>query len=105
MAEARPRRPDDTPLRSLLHGARTIAVVGLSSKPHRDSHRVARYLKERGYRIVPVNPKETNVLGEKAHPSLLDVPGPIDVVDVFRRPEYTPQIAMEALTVALRLPS
>jgi predicted CoA-binding protein len=81
----------------MLERARTIAVVGLSSKPHRDSHRVARYLQERGYRVVPVNPKETEVLGEKAYPSLLDVPGPIDVVDVFRRAEYTPEIAREAV--------
>jgi uncharacterized protein len=89
--------PDDAELRSLLERARTIAVVGLSSKPHRDSHRVARYLQERSYRVVPVNPKETEVLGEKAYPSLLDVPGPIDIVDVFRRPEHTPEIAREAV--------
>jgi uncharacterized protein len=89
--------PDDAELRSLLERAGTIVVVGLSAKPHRDSHRVARYLQERGYRVVPVNPKETEVLGEKAYPSLLDVPGPIDIVDVFRRPEHTPEIAREAV--------
>jgi uncharacterized protein len=91
--------PSDAELRSILGVARTVAVVGLSSKPDRPSNQVARFLQERGYRIVPVNPNETEVLGERAYPSLLDVPGQIeiDVVDVFRRAEHTPAVAEQAV--------
>jgi predicted CoA-binding protein len=94
-----PYRPSDAELRSILGGARTIAVVGLSSNPIRDSFEVASYLQAKGYRIVPVNPNETEVLGEHAYPSLLDVPPEIevDVVDVFRRAEHTPEIARQAV--------
>ena len=95
--------PSDRELRSILGEAKTIAVVGLSSKPHRDSHEVAEYLQHKGYRIIPVNPNETEVLGEKAYPSLLDVPEKVDVVDVFRRAEYTPEIAEQAVKVGARL--
>jgi predicted CoA-binding protein len=91
--------PPDAELRSILGDARTVAVVGLSSKPDRPSHEVAGFLQERGYRIVPVNPNETEVLGEHAYPSLLDVPAeiPIDIVDVFRRAEETPPVAEQAV--------
>lgn len=91
--------PSDAELRSILGDAKTIAVVGLSSKPDRYSHEVASYLQSRGYRIVPVNPKETEVLGERAYPSLLEVPEDvqIDVVDVFRRAEQTPPVARQAV--------
>jgi predicted CoA-binding protein len=91
--------PDDATLRSILGDARTIAVVGLSSKPDRHSYGVAHFLQRRGYRIVPVNPNETEVLGERAYASLLDVPQDvhIDVVDVFRRAEHTPAIAEQAV--------
>jgi len=94
-----PYAPTDAELRSILGDARTIAVVGLSSKPDRYSHEVAVFLQGRGYRIVPVNPNETEVLGEPAYPSLLDVPEEvsIDVVDVFRRAEETPEIARQAV--------
>jgi predicted CoA-binding protein len=87
--------PSDDELRELLGDATTIAVVGLSSKPDRPSYEVSEFLQRRGYRIVPVNPNETDVLGERAYPTLLDVPDEvtIDVVDVFRRPEHTPSIA------------
>jgi predicted CoA-binding protein len=87
----------------LLGDVRTIAVVGLSSKPNRPSLEVARYLQEHGYRIVPVNPKETEVLGERAYASLADVPERIDVVDVFRRAEETPAIAREAVAIGARV--
>jgi len=92
--------PSDAELRSILGDARTIAVVGLSSRPDRYSNEVARFLQDRGYRIVPVNPNEDEVLGERAYPSLLDLPDdvPIDVVDVFRRSEETPGIAEQAVT-------
>jgi uncharacterized protein len=91
--------PSDVELRSILGDARTIAVVGLSGRPDRDSHSVASFLQSKGYRIVPVNPKETEVLGEPAYPSLLDVPDDveIDVVDVFRRAEFTPDIARDSV--------
>jgi predicted CoA-binding protein len=91
--------PSDPELRSILGEARTIAVVGLSSNPERASYEVAEYLQSKGYRIVPVNPNETEVLGERAYPSLADIPSEIeiDVVEVFRRAEQTPAIAEEAV--------
>jgi predicted CoA-binding protein len=95
--------PEDRELRALLGDVRTIAVVGLSSKPNRPSLEVARYLQEHGYRIVPVNPKETEVLGERAYASLADVPERIDVVDVFRRAEETPAIARDAVAIGARV--
>jgi len=97
--------PSDAELRSILGEARTIAVVGLSSKPHRDSYQVASYLQRKGYRIIPVNPNESEVLGERAYPSLLDVPADVrvDVVDVFRRAEETPPIAEQAVRVGARV--
>lgn len=95
----------DPELRALLGEARTIAVVGLSSRLHRPSYEIASFLQERGYRIVPINPNETEVLGERAYPSLRDVPREvrIDVVDVFRRAELTPPIARDAVAVGARL--
>lgn len=98
-----PVLPSDEELRSILGDAHTIAVVGLSSKPRRPSHEVAAELQRRGYRIVPVNPRETEVLGERAYPSLADVPGPVDAVDVFRRAEFTPDIARQAIRVGARV--
>ena len=91
--------PSDPELRSILGDARAIAVVGLSSNPERASYEVAEYLQSKGYRIVPVNPNETEVLGERAYPTLADIPSDIeiDVVDVFRRAEQTPAIAEEAV--------
>ena len=91
--------PSDVELRSILGDARTIAVVGLSPRPDRPSHDVAAFLQRRGYRIVPVNPNETEVLGERAYPSLLEIPEEIeiDVVDVFRRASDTPPIARDAV--------
>ena len=91
--------PSDDELRSILGEARTIAVVGLSSNPERPSNEVAEFLKSRGYRIVPINPNETEVLGERAYASLPDVPEEIriDVVDVFRRAEHTPEVAEQAV--------
>ena len=95
--------PPDDRLRQLLSEARTIAVVGLSSSPSRASHGVARYLQRHGYRIIPVNPHETEVLGERAYASLPDIPEKIDVVDVFRRPEYTVDVAEDAVKVGAKL--
>ena len=91
-----------TDLRTVLATARRIAVVGLSSSPWRPSHGVARQLIALGYDVVPVNPNETEVLGRRAVPSLADVEGPIDVVDVFRRPEFTADVARQAVEVGAR---
>jgi predicted CoA-binding protein len=89
--------PDDDTIRGLLEKVRRIAVVGLSPKPHRDSHRVGRYLLERGYEIVPVYPREDEILGQKVYRRVQDVPGPVDLVDVFRRSEQLPAVVDDAL--------
>nr|WP_243149958.1 CoA-binding protein [Thermaerobacter sp. PB12/4term] len=77
--------------------ARVVAVVGLSSDPGRPSYRVARKLQRMGYKIVPVNPRASEILGERAYPDLASVPGPVDVVVVFRAPEHAPAVAREAV--------
>jgi len=87
----------------ILRGARTIAVVGLSSNRMRASHGVAEYLKSAGYRIIPVNPNETEVLGEKAYARLEDVPEPVDIVDVFRRAEEVPAVADSAIGIGAKV--
>jgi uncharacterized protein len=104
MADAPVTKPDDRELRALLRDAKVIAIVGLSSKPNRPSYDVADYLQESGYRIVPVNPRESEVLGEQAYPSLLDIPGDlrVDVVDVFRRAEETPEVARQAVAIGAK---
>jgi predicted CoA-binding protein len=81
----------------LLHSFRTIAVVGLSSKRFRPSHGVAEYMQHAGYRIIPVNPLETQILGEACYPDLDSVPGPVDIVDIFRRSEFVPEIVEAAI--------
>jgi predicted CoA-binding protein len=93
------RNPPDQEIKQLLTDASTIAIVGASSNPERPSHGIMRKLLSAGYRVIPVNPNETQVLGQKAFPSLLDVPIPIDLVDVFRRSEYTPAIADDAVKI------
>jgi predicted CoA-binding protein len=90
------------PITRLFKSARTIAVVGLSSKPHRPSWGVASYLQSAGYRIIPVNPNETEVLGEKAYARLEDIPAPVDVVDIFRRSEFVPPIVESAIRIGAR---
>lgn len=83
----------------------TIVVVGLSDKPDRPSHQVARYLQEQGYRIIPVNPGVTSVLGEKSYPTLQDIPPEIiiDVVDIFRKPEAVPPVVEEAIRRGVKI--
>jgi predicted CoA-binding protein len=81
----------------ILRVCRTIAVVGLSAKRYRPSYGVAEYMQRAGYRIIPVNPHETEVLGEKCYPDLESVPGPIDIVDIFRRSEFVPEIVEAAI--------
>jgi predicted CoA-binding protein len=89
-------------IKSILEESKTVAVVGLSPRQERDSHRVAKYLQGRGYRIIPVNPNAEEVLGERSHPDLASVPEPIDIVDVFRRSEAVPEIVEEAIKVGAR---
>ncbi len=93
---------NDTELAHLLRGAKTIAVVGLSSNPVRASFGVSRFLQRQGYRIIPVNPNETEVLGEKAYPSVQDIPEPIDIVNIFRRPARVPEVIDDALLKGAR---
>ena len=81
----------------ILESCRTIAVVGLSGKRYRPSYGVAEYMQKAGYRIIPVNPMEREVLGEKSYPDLDSVPEPVDIVDIFRRPEYVPEIVEAAI--------
>ncbi len=95
--------PTDDELRRLLLATRTIAVVGASSKPDRPSYGVFGRLLRAGYRVIPVNPFEEVVHGERAYPSLASVPEPIDLVDVFRRAEETPPIADEAVAIGAKV--
>lgn len=91
--------PQADGIRRLLEDSKTIAVVGLSQDPDRPSHRVARYLQAEGYRIVPVHPGGGEILGEQVYPSLEEIPFPVDVVDVFRRPEHALAVAESAVRV------
>ncbi len=92
---------DDTIAR-VLRDSKTIAAAGLSDKPERPSHRVAKYMQDHGYRIIPVNPTLTEVLGERAYPDLLAVPEPVDVVDIFRQSEAVPPIVEQAIAIGAR---
>ena len=89
-------------IEQILSNSRTIAVVGLSADPGRPSHYVARYLQQQGYRIIPVNPLVEEVLGEKSYPDLKSVPVPIDMVDIFRRPEHVVPVVEQAIEVGAK---
>jgi predicted CoA-binding protein len=91
------------PIYDLLTRAKTIAVVGLSDSPLRPSHGVSAYMQSQGYKIIPVNPQIPEALGETSYPSLLNVPAKIDIVDVFRRPEYVDEIVDQA--IRLKIPA
>jgi hypothetical protein len=93
------RYQDPLTIQRLLHTSKTVAVVGLSKNELRPSFFVAYYLKRHGYRVIPVNPRETEILGEKSYGSLLDVPVHLDIIDVFRAPEALPSIATDAVTI------
>ncbi|HMV49840.1 MAG TPA: CoA-binding protein [Blastocatellia bacterium] len=93
---------DPKVVETILDECRTIAVVGLSSNPARASYGVARYLQQQGYRIIPVNPNENEVLGERAYPSLADVPEKFDLVDIFRRSEDAGEFVDEAIRLGVR---
>jgi uncharacterized protein len=94
--------PPDQELKELLTNATTIAIVGASSNPDKESYGIMRKLLGAGYNVVPINPKETEILGQRSYPSLIDVPEPIDIVDVFRRAEDTPAIADDAVTIGAK---
>ena len=93
------RNPPDERIREILATPRTVAVIGCSPDPSRDSHRIAAQLRGRGHRIFPVNPSETEILGEKCYPDLRDVPRPVDMVDVFRRSEFVSAITDDAIAI------
>ncbi len=98
MTDLRPYQSSSA-IQRVLHTAKTIAIVGLSRNELRASHFVGYYLQRHGYRVVPVNPRETEILGEPSYPSLADVPVPVDVVNVFRAPDALPGIAREAVAI------
>jgi predicted CoA-binding protein len=94
---------DERIIQSIIHSARTIAIVGLSSNVLRPSNFVGFYLQRHGYHIVPVNPREQEILGERSYPSLTELPFPVDVVDVFRQPDAVPGIAREAVEIGAKV--
>src|SRR3954470_6263097 len=96
------QNPSDEQLKQILTDATTIAMVGASSNPEKASYGIMRKLQSVGYRVIPVNPREAEILGERSYPSLVDVPERIDIVDVFRRAEDTPGIADEAVTIGAK---
>lgn len=91
--------PPDQEIINILKTAKNIAIVGLSNKPDRDSYKVAKYLKGHGYRIIPINPRCTEILGEPCYPNLSSVPEKVDVVDIFRKPDAIPPIVDEAIKI------
>ena len=93
------RYQDPLTIQRVLHTAQTIAVVGLSANELRASNFVGYYLRRHGYRVIPVNPREAEILGQKSYPSLLDIPEPVDIVNVFRAPDALPGIARDAVAI------
>jgi hypothetical protein len=88
--------------REILDSVKTIAVVGLSSDPMKPSYEVSAYMQRQGYRIIPVNPREAEVLGEKAYPDLESIPEPVELVNVFRRPAQTPEVVKSAIAIGAK---
>ncbi|MCL6477109.1 MAG: CoA-binding protein [Peptococcaceae bacterium] len=93
------KNPSDSKIREILKGSKNIAVVGLSENKERDSYRVAQYLREKGYNVIPVNPTAREIMGLKSYPDLSSVPEKVDIVNVFRRSEHLPAVVEEALRV------
>lgn len=96
------RYQDPLVIQRVLFESKTIAIVGLSGNELRASHFVGFYLKRHGYRVIPVNPRESEILGETSYASLTDIPEPVDIVDVFRKPEAVPDIAREAVAIGAK---
>ena len=90
-------------IKRILTEYKTIAVVGLSAKWNRPSHFAAKYMKGHGYKIIPVNPAYDEILGEKCYPSLLEIPGPVDIVDIFRRSEDVPPIVEDTINIGAKV--
>ena len=97
------QNPSDEQIKEILQKYKKIAVVGLSSDESRPSHGVARYLQRRGFKIIPVNPTETEILGEKAYPDLSSIPEKMEIVDIFRRPEHVLPIVDEAIKIGAKV--
>lgn len=95
--------PLEAEIRDILETSKTIAIVGLSDKPERDSFRVAKYLKDHGYTIIPVNPVQAEILGEKSYPDLASIPVQVDIVDIFRNVEAIPGIVEEAIEIKAKV--
>lgn len=93
----------DQMMRDILISANTVASVGLSSNDEKESYWIVFFLKDMGYRMIPVNPKATEIFGEKAYPSLLDIPDKVDVVQIFRKPEDVPPIVEEAIKIGAKV--
>ncbi len=93
------QNPDDTTLSGLLSGAKTIAVYGCSPKPDRTSHQITAFLIEQGYHVIPVHPRADTILGQKVYPKLADIPVHVDIVNVFRKAEFTPDVARQAVMI------
>ena len=96
------RYQDPLTIQRILHNAKTVAIVGLSKNPLRASYFVGFYLRRHGYRVIAVNPRETELFGERSYASLTDVPVPVDIVDVFRAPDALPGIAREAVAIGAK---
>jgi predicted CoA-binding protein len=96
------RYQDPSTIQRVIHSAKTVAIVGLSKNHLRSSHFVGFYLRRHGYRVIPVNPRESDVFGEKSFSSLADVPVPVDIVNVFRAPDALPEIARDAVAIGAR---
>jgi uncharacterized protein len=103
VVEMKRGKPYDAVIEGILMGSPVIAVVGLSPDSWKDSNRVSAYLKSHGYKIIPVNPSVEEVLGEKSYPDLKSIPVKVDVVDIFRRAEYVPEIADEAIAIGAKV--
>jgi predicted CoA-binding protein len=97
------QNPSEEQIREILHKYKNVAVVGLSSEPSRPSHGVARYLQKSGFKIIPVNPTETEILGEKAYPDLSSILEQVEIVDIFRRPEHVSPIVDEAIKIGAKV--
>ncbi|KPL00720.1 MAG: CoA-binding protein [candidate division Zixibacteria bacterium SM23_73_3] len=95
--------PADEQIKQILQKYKKVAVVGLSPDSSRPSNGVARYLQSKGFTIIPVNPEETQILGEKAYPDLSSIPEKVEIVDIFRRPEYVPPIVNEAIKIGAKV--
>lgn len=97
------QNPPDSEIYEILKNARIVAMVGASSNPERPSHGVMKVLQRAGYKVIPVNPNETEILGARAYARLSDIPEKVDIVDVFRKPELTPEIAAGAVKIGAKV--